>query len=61
MEEMKTYEEHVDALFACKRYPRVNGLAAGLVIQRCWTGEYAGLRALIEDQRSQFIKEEINY
>jgi serine/threonine protein kinase len=61
LEEMKTYEEHVDAWFACKRYPRVNGLAAGLVIQRCWTGEYAGLRALIEDQRSQFIKEEINY
>ncbi|CAG8318863.1 unnamed protein product [Penicillium nalgiovense] len=51
LEEMETYQEHVDALFACRKYPLVDGLAAGLVVQQCWTGEYAGLRTLREDQR----------
>jgi len=53
-EEMDEYQEYVDDLFASKRYPPVDGLAAGLVIQRCWTGEYSDSRALIEDQRLQF-------
>lgn len=53
MEEMEEYQERDDGLFASKRYPPVDGLAAGPMIQRCWTGYYSNLRALIKDQRSQ--------
>ncbi|KAL2859304.1 kinase-like domain-containing protein [Aspergillus pseudodeflectus] len=54
LEEMKKYQELVDDLFASKRYPPVDGLEAGVVIQRCWTAEYSDLTALIADQSSQF-------
>ncbi|KAJ5129551.1 uncharacterized protein N7515_005590 [Penicillium bovifimosum] len=52
--ERDKYEELVVGLFASKMYPPVDGLAAGLVIQRCWIGEYFDLQELIEDQRWQF-------
>lgn len=54
LEEMEKYQELVDSLFASKRLPPVDGLIAGPVIQRCWTGEYSDLGALIEDQCQQF-------
>ena len=54
LEEMEKYQELVDSLFASKRFPPVDGLVAGPVIQRCWTGEYSDLGALIEDQCQQF-------
>lgn len=54
LEEMEKYQELVDGLFGLKRYPPVDGLAAGIVIQRCWTGVYSDMRALIEDQQGQF-------
>ena len=60
LEEMEKYQELVDDLFASKRYPPVDGLAAGPVIQRCWTGEYSDLGALIEDQRWQFENDTIS-
>ena len=53
LEEMEKYQELVDDLFASKSYPSVDGLAAGPVIQRCWTGEYSDLTALIGDQHRQ--------
>lgn len=60
LEEMEKYQELVDDLFASKRYPPVDGLAARPVIQRCWTGEYSDLRALIEDQSWQFENDTIS-
>ncbi|KAJ5550608.1 hypothetical protein N7535_001448 [Penicillium sp. DV-2018c] len=54
LEEMEKYQELVDGLFASRRYPSVGGLEAGVVIQRCWTGEYSDSSALIADQRWQF-------
>lgn len=51
---MEEYQELVDGLFAAKRYPPVDGLEAGVVIQRCWTGEYSELSALIADQFWRF-------
>ncbi|KAL5343523.1 kinase-like domain-containing protein [Aspergillus crustosus] len=54
LEEMEKYQELVDDLFASKRYPPVDKLEAGVVIQQCWTGEYSDLGALIADQSSQF-------
>ncbi|CDM33969.1 Tyrosine-protein kinase, active site [Penicillium roqueforti FM164] len=60
LEEMEKYQELVDDLFASKRSPPVDGLAARPVIQRCWTGEYSDLRALIEDQSWQFENDTIS-
>lgn len=54
LDEMEIYQGLVDHLFASKKYPPVDGLEAGTVIQRCWTGEYSDLEALIEDQRWRF-------
>jgi serine/threonine protein kinase len=54
IEEMEKYQELVDDLFASKRYPAVDGLEAGAVIQRCWVGEYPDLSALNSDQCWQF-------
>ncbi|GAA3266870.1 hypothetical protein GCM10020218_004300 [Dactylosporangium vinaceum] len=51
---MEKYQELVDDLFASKRYPPIDGLEAGVVIQRCWKGEYSDSSALIADQFSQF-------
>lgn len=53
-EEMLQYGELVDGLFASKKFPPVDELPGGVVIQRCWTGEYSDMKALIEDQDSQF-------
>lgn len=53
-EEMLEYGKLVDGLFASKKYPPVDELPAGVVIQRCWTGEYSHMKALIEDQHLQF-------
>ncbi|PTU20094.1 hypothetical protein P175DRAFT_0502242 [Aspergillus ochraceoroseus IBT 24754] len=54
LEEMEKYQELVDDMFASKRCPPVDGLEAGVVIQRCWAGEYSDLGALIADQCWQF-------
>ncbi|KAJ5927874.1 hypothetical protein N7466_006830 [Penicillium verhagenii] len=54
LKEIEKYQELVDDLFASKRYPPVDGLEAGVVIQRCRTGEYSDLNAIIADQRWQF-------
>lgn len=53
-EEMRQYRELVDGLFGSKRYPSVDGLAAGSVVERCWNEKYSHVRALIEDQCKQF-------
>lgn len=54
LDEMENYQELVDDLFASERYPSVDGLAAGPMIQRCWTGEYSDLMELIKNQRLHF-------
>lgn len=54
MEEIVEYEEKVEKLFSTKTYPSVDELPAGVVIQRCWTGEYSNAKELIEDQHRRF-------
>lgn len=51
VEEMNEYEDRVDNLFAAQRYPSVDGLTGGAVIQGCWTERYSDVGALIRDQR----------
>lgn len=54
MEEAMAYEDLINDLFGAKKYPSVDGLAAGVVIQRCWNEEYSDMEALIQDQDGQF-------
>jgi serine/threonine protein kinase len=54
MEEMNSYGDRVDTLFASKRYPSVCGIAGGSVIQGCWAELYRDVATLIDDQSSQF-------
>lgn len=51
VEEMNSYEDRVDNLFASQSFPSVVGLTGGAVIQGCWTEGYSDVGALIRDQR----------
>jgi serine/threonine protein kinase len=59
MEEMRTYEDMVDELFASSKYPSADDLVGGAVIQGCWTERYTDVGALIQDQDSSFKKSSI--
>ena len=54
VEEMRNYEDLVDALFSSRKYPSVDGLIGGVVIQGCWTERYSDVGALIQDQNLSF-------
>ncbi|KAJ5925839.1 hypothetical protein N7454_007349 [Penicillium verhagenii] len=48
--EKSDYAEMVDELFASQKYPPIDCLPGGTVIQRCWTGQYRDVRALLHDE-----------
>ncbi|EKV12769.1 Tyrosine-protein kinase, catalytic domain [Penicillium digitatum] len=52
--EKNDYEERVDTLFASQKYPSVDGLTGGAVIQGCWTDRYSDVASLIRDQNLSF-------
>ncbi|KAJ5165547.1 uncharacterized protein N7500_007377 [Penicillium coprophilum] len=52
--EKDDYEELVDTLFASQKYPPVDSLPGGTVIQGCWTERYGDVGALIRDQKLSF-------
>lgn len=52
--EKDDYEELVDTLFASQRYPPVDDIPGGTVIQGCWTEKYDTVDALIRDQSLSF-------
>ncbi|OBT69715.1 hypothetical protein VE03_00872 [Pseudogymnoascus sp. 23342-1-I1] len=50
VEEKCNYEETVDALFSEGKFPAVNGLVGGAIIQGCWTEQYKDAETLLRDQ-----------
>jgi serine/threonine protein kinase len=54
MEEMRAYKDMVDKLFALSKYPSVDDLIGGAVIQGCWTERYTEVGVLIQDQDLSF-------
>lgn len=50
VEEKAAYEAMVDDLFASGRFPSVDNLVGGSVIQGCWEERYCKMEALIHDQ-----------
>ncbi|CAG8374594.1 unnamed protein product [Penicillium salamii] len=50
------YEELVDTLFASQKYPPVDSLPGGAVIQGCWTERYDDVGALIREQSLCFAQ-----
>jgi hypothetical protein len=48
--EKNDYEELVDTLFASQKYPSVDKIPGGTVIQGCWTERYSDVEVLIQDQ-----------
>ncbi|KAJ6088463.1 hypothetical protein N7486_009724 [Penicillium sp. IBT 16267x] len=48
--EKSDYEQMVDDLFTSQKYPPIDGLPGGTVIQGCWTERYSDMRALIQDE-----------
>ncbi|KAJ5343116.1 uncharacterized protein N7506_002940 [Penicillium brevicompactum] len=50
MAEKEDYDELVDTLFASQKYPPVDSIHGGTVIQGCWTERYYDVGALIRDQ-----------
>ncbi|KAJ5259551.1 hypothetical protein N7478_012532 [Penicillium angulare] len=52
--EQMEYGQLVDGLFASRRYPEINGLPGGAVIEGCWTERYNDLEELIQDQTLLF-------
>ena len=56
------YEELVDTLFASQKYPPIDNIPGGTVIQGCWTERYGDVEALIRDQKLPFHRiEAIEY
>ncbi|CAG7929304.1 unnamed protein product [Penicillium olsonii] len=52
--EKDDYDELVDTLFASQKYPPIDTLPGGTVMQGCWTERYADIGALIRDQVLSF-------
>lgn len=47
--EKNNYEELVDSLFASQKYPLIDNILGGTVIQGCWTARYGNVESLIRD------------
>lgn len=54
IEEMMAYGDMVDKLFASSRFPSVDNLVGGAIIQGCWMEQYTKVEELIQDQDSLF-------
>jgi serine/threonine protein kinase len=50
VEEKYSYDEKVDALFSEGRFPPVEELVGGAVIQGCWTEQYKDTKTILLDQ-----------
>jgi serine/threonine protein kinase len=50
VEEKCRYDETVDALFSQGKFPTVEDLAGGAIIQGCWTEQYKDAETLLRDQ-----------
>lgn len=45
------YSENVDVLFSQGKFPTIEGLAGGVIIQGCWTEQYKDAESILHDLR----------
>jgi hypothetical protein len=57
VEEKDNYEETVDALFLEGKFPPVDDMVGGTIIQGCWTDQYKDAETLLHDQ--ELLVEEV--
>jgi serine/threonine protein kinase len=54
VEEKWRYDENVDELFSQGKFPTVEDLAGGAIIQGCWTEQYKDAETVLHDQELLF-------
>lgn len=54
VEEKIAYDDMVDELFVSEKFPFIDNLVGGSVIQGCWVERYCEMEAVIQDQDLYF-------
>ncbi|KAL4972995.1 kinase-like protein [Aspergillus desertorum] len=52
VQEKESYADKVDKLFSSNKFPSIDDLAGGYVIQQCWEGQYKRVEEILQDQAS---------